>query len=171
MKPGDRYTVPLCTACHAKQHRVGELTFWSALRIDPLNVALRLWTVSADVETGELTVFRARQQIIWRRHKGDRRTRRPEQISTTSDASGCEAPQSDLQFSRQRHDHRYLTSALGAALIGCICEARIARRGPSKSRNRTSRTSISALSIPTIWRAPYSFEPGLLDRLDLFSNH
>ncbi len=62
MKPSDRYAVPLCTVCHAKQHRIGELTFWSALRIDPLNVALRLWTVSADVEAGERTVFRARQQ-------------------------------------------------------------------------------------------------------------
>jgi hypothetical protein len=62
-KPGDRYTVPLCSACHAKQHRVGELTFWSTLRIDPLNVALRLWTVSADVEAGERTAFRARQRI------------------------------------------------------------------------------------------------------------
>jgi hypothetical protein len=62
-KPGDRYTVPLCTTCHAKQHRIGELAFWSALRIDPLNVALRLWTVSSDVEAGERIVFRARQQI------------------------------------------------------------------------------------------------------------
>jgi hypothetical protein len=63
IKPGDRYAVPLCTACHVKQHRIGELTFWSALRIDPLNVALRLWTVSADVKAGERTVFRARQGI------------------------------------------------------------------------------------------------------------
>src|SRR5215472_12000781 len=63
IKPADRYAVPLCAACHAKQHRVGELTFWSALRIDPVNVALRLWTVSADVEAGERTVFRARQRI------------------------------------------------------------------------------------------------------------
>ena len=63
MKPGDRYAIPLCTACHAKQHRVGELTFWSALRFDPLNVALRLWTVSSDIEAGERTVFRARQRI------------------------------------------------------------------------------------------------------------
>src|SRR5215471_16278683 len=63
VKPGDRYAVPLCTACHAKQHRIGELTFRSALRIDPLNVALRLWTVSADLKAGERTVFRARQQI------------------------------------------------------------------------------------------------------------
>jgi hypothetical protein len=63
VKPADRYAVPLCTACHAKQHRIGELSFWSALRIDPLNVALRLWTVSADVKAGERTIFRARQQI------------------------------------------------------------------------------------------------------------
>ena len=61
IKPGDRYAVPLCAACHAKQHRVGELTFWSTLRLDPVNVALRLWTISADVEAGERTVFRARQ--------------------------------------------------------------------------------------------------------------
>jgi hypothetical protein len=49
MKPSDRYAVPLCSGCHAKQHRIGELTFWSALRIDPLNVALRLWTMSSDI--------------------------------------------------------------------------------------------------------------------------
>jgi hypothetical protein len=63
MKPGDPYSVPLCTACHAKQHRTGELTFWSSLRVDPLNVAARLWTVSGDIKAGERTVFRARQHI------------------------------------------------------------------------------------------------------------
>jgi hypothetical protein len=63
VKPGDRYAVPLCAACHTNQHRIGELTFWSALRIDPVNVALRLWTVSADINAGERTVFRARQRI------------------------------------------------------------------------------------------------------------
>ena len=63
VKPGDRYAVPLCITCHAKQHRIGELSFWSALRIDPLSVALRLWTISADIKAGERTVFRARQHI------------------------------------------------------------------------------------------------------------
>jgi hypothetical protein len=63
VKPGDRYAVPLCNACHAKQDRIGELTFWSALRIDPLNVALRLWTVSGDEKGGARTVVRARQRI------------------------------------------------------------------------------------------------------------
>jgi hypothetical protein len=59
MKPSDRYSVSLCTSCHELQHRFGELTFWSVLRIDPLTVALRLWTVSGDLEAGE----RARQHI------------------------------------------------------------------------------------------------------------
>jgi len=63
MKPGDRYVVPLCTACHAEQHRVGELTFWATLRVDPLNVAFRLWTVSGDIDAAERIVFRARQRI------------------------------------------------------------------------------------------------------------
>jgi hypothetical protein len=63
VKPGDRYAVPLCSTCHAKQHRVGELTFWSALRIDPVSVALRLWAVSDDQAAGQRTVFRARQHI------------------------------------------------------------------------------------------------------------
>jgi len=63
MKPADRYSVSLCTSCHELQHRFGELTFWSTLRIDPLNVALRLWTVSGDIEAGERIVFRARQRI------------------------------------------------------------------------------------------------------------
>jgi len=63
IKPGDRYAVPLCALCHAKQHRVGELTFWSALRIDPINVAARLWVASGDEKAGARTVFRARQRI------------------------------------------------------------------------------------------------------------
>jgi hypothetical protein len=61
-KPSDRYAVPLCAEHHAEQHR-GELSFWAALGIDPLNVALRLWTVSGDLAAGERTVLRARQGI------------------------------------------------------------------------------------------------------------
>jgi hypothetical protein len=48
MKPSDRYSVPLCS-CHALLYQFGELTFWSTLRIGPLNVAFRLWTVSGDI--------------------------------------------------------------------------------------------------------------------------
>ena len=31
----------------------GELTFWSIVSIDPLNVAFRLWIVSGDIKAGE----------------------------------------------------------------------------------------------------------------------
>jgi hypothetical protein len=63
MKPSDRYSLSLCTSCHGLQHCFGELTFWSTLRIDPLNVSLRLWTVSGNIAAGERIVFRARQHI------------------------------------------------------------------------------------------------------------
>ena len=63
MKPSDRHSVPLCSSCHALQHQFGELTFWSTLRIDPLNVAFSLWAVSGDMKAGERIVFRARQRI------------------------------------------------------------------------------------------------------------
>ena len=63
MKPSDRYTVSLCSECHALQHQFGELTFWSNVRIDPLSVAFRLWTVSGDIKAGERIVFRPRQRI------------------------------------------------------------------------------------------------------------
>ena len=72
IKPSDRYSVSLCTSCHELQHRFGELRFWSVLRIDPINVALRLWTVSGNLEAGERTVFRARQHINLMKPVGDR---------------------------------------------------------------------------------------------------
>lgn len=59
LKPSDRYTVPLCRFCHERQHRVGEVTFWGEIGIDPLNVSLRLWTVSGDEEQGVRVVERS----------------------------------------------------------------------------------------------------------------
>jgi hypothetical protein len=70
MKPADRYCLSLCSDCHALQHQFGELAFWSTVRIDPLNVAFRLWTVSGDIKAGERVVFRARQHIELMRAKG-----------------------------------------------------------------------------------------------------
>ena len=63
MKPAARYIVSLCSDCHSLQHQFGELTFWSTVRIDPLNAAFRLWTISGDIKAGERIVFRARQKI------------------------------------------------------------------------------------------------------------
>ena len=60
MKPSDKYAVPLCQIpCHDRQHHVGELTFWGELGIDPLNVSLRLWTVSCDLEAGRRIIERS----------------------------------------------------------------------------------------------------------------
>src|SRR5215475_15188167 len=52
MKPGDRYTVPLCMTCHEKQHRIGELSFWGDLGIDPVDQANKLWSISGDLKAG-----------------------------------------------------------------------------------------------------------------------
>jgi hypothetical protein len=70
LKPSDRYTVPLCggpEGCHARQHQIGEPRFWSALGVDPLDLALRLWTVSGDLDAGVRAVERARQSIALHR--------------------------------------------------------------------------------------------------------
>lgn len=58
-KPSDRYAVPLDAGCHSRQHRVGEVTFWGELGVDPLNISLRLWTVSGDAEAGRRIVERS----------------------------------------------------------------------------------------------------------------
>lgn len=58
-KPSDRYSVCLCAPCHDRQHNRGELAFWSELGVDPLNICLRLWTISGDVEAGRRIVERS----------------------------------------------------------------------------------------------------------------
>lgn len=68
LKPSDRFLVPLCRppgeeGCHGEQHRIGEPEFWARLGIDPLDLALRLWTVTGNVEQGVRAVLRARQAI------------------------------------------------------------------------------------------------------------
>jgi hypothetical protein len=43
IKPDDRYALPLCPACHRKQHAIGEHPFWDDLAITPLAVCVELW--------------------------------------------------------------------------------------------------------------------------------
>ncbi len=58
LKPSDKFSVPLCTECHATQHG-GELTFWTTMgSLNPLDLAASLWAVSGDVEAGERIVYR-----------------------------------------------------------------------------------------------------------------
>lgn len=74
MKPPDRYTVPLCMSipeigyegCHAIQHQ-GEVSFWAALGVDPVDISLRLWAVSGDTDQALRTIARARQLIALHR--------------------------------------------------------------------------------------------------------
>lgn len=68
-KPGDRYTVPLCALCHHQQHQIGETAFFGALGIDALNISLRLWTVSGDIDAGRRVIFRARQSIDLKKNR------------------------------------------------------------------------------------------------------
>lgn len=35
LKPADRWAVSLCADCHARQHRIGERSFWRPLGINP----------------------------------------------------------------------------------------------------------------------------------------
>jgi len=79
MKPSDRYSVPLCADCHVLQHQFGEQRFWSTVRIDPVDVAFRLWTISGDIMAGERTVFRARQHIDLLKFDAERRALPPQQ--------------------------------------------------------------------------------------------
>jgi hypothetical protein len=56
-KPDDKYTLPLCGECHAKQHSMNELKFWEYRNIDPVLMALALYSVSGDVEEAERIIF------------------------------------------------------------------------------------------------------------------
>jgi hypothetical protein len=63
-KPSDRFGVPLCHACHMRQHEIGELMFWAELGVDPVDQATRLWTVSGDEKAALRILFRAQQRIL-----------------------------------------------------------------------------------------------------------
>ena len=67
LSPSERDLVPLCgpatiwdDCCHSRKWFLGAARFWSALGIDPLDLAYRLWRVSGDVQAGEYLVLRAR---------------------------------------------------------------------------------------------------------------
>src|SRR5215831_15985701 len=72
MKPGDRYAIPLCAACHAKQHRVGELTFWSTLRIDPVNGLYGCGLYRPMSRPESVRSFGRANVSIWRRDLAER---------------------------------------------------------------------------------------------------
>lgn len=62
VRPDDRFTVPLCGAHHRSQHESGERDWWLIAGIDPIKVALALWSVSGDYERGYEIVSACREQ-------------------------------------------------------------------------------------------------------------
>ena len=55
-KPDDCWALPMCGACHRRQHEDGERRFWDFGVRDPVFICLALSRVSGDVEAGELIV-------------------------------------------------------------------------------------------------------------------
>lgn len=63
-KPDDRWSLPLCAAHHAEQHRGNELAFWKSYGIDdPFAICLAIYNHSreCDEEAAELVVRLARR--------------------------------------------------------------------------------------------------------------
>ncbi len=62
-KPDDCFVLPLCGEHHRSQHKYGdEIEWWQIMRVDPIKVALRLYSVTGDVLQGEHVVGHARQR-------------------------------------------------------------------------------------------------------------
>lgn len=63
-KSDDCFTVPLCVEHHRLQHAWGnEREWWRLFGIDPVKVALRLYSVSGDQARGEMIVSACRAQL------------------------------------------------------------------------------------------------------------
>jgi hypothetical protein len=58
-RPDDEHTVPLCHACHMRQHEIGEVKFWADVGVDPLKVAAALYRMSPRTEAMRAAVFAA----------------------------------------------------------------------------------------------------------------
>jgi hypothetical protein len=61
-KPDDKFSVPLCSGCHTRdpdsQHKLGEMTFWAAVGLNPLLVCEDLHKVSPDIVVMRAVVIR-----------------------------------------------------------------------------------------------------------------
>lgn len=64
VKPDDRFTVPLCVQHHREQHAAGdERAWWSQWGVEPLDLALRLFSASGDEEAAENVVRASRAKF------------------------------------------------------------------------------------------------------------
>lgn len=46
-KPDDRWSLPICHDDHMEQHRIGEISFWADVGIDPIKLAASLYAASS----------------------------------------------------------------------------------------------------------------------------
>lgn len=53
MKADDRYTLPLCRRHHEDSHQVPERMWWQKQHIDPVLIALALYSISGDDQEGD----------------------------------------------------------------------------------------------------------------------
>ena len=63
-KPDDRWTLPLCPACHREQHAMGERTFWGVwnLGVNPVEAATMLYHArKGGIEAMRAVIFEARE--------------------------------------------------------------------------------------------------------------
>jgi hypothetical protein len=58
-KPHDKFTLPLCGLHHRDQHLNGEHEWWETVGIDPVKLALALYSVSGDYGEGLTVLGRA----------------------------------------------------------------------------------------------------------------
>jgi hypothetical protein len=61
-KSDDKFTVPLCNLHHAAQHSMNERYFWQSAGIDPVKVALALYSVTGDHAAGCRIVYASRDR-------------------------------------------------------------------------------------------------------------
>ncbi len=53
MKADDRFCVSLCEKHHMQQHSMGERNFWEQRKLDPILIALNLYSISGDDEEAD----------------------------------------------------------------------------------------------------------------------
>ena len=61
IRPDDLWALPLHAACHRRQHEIGELSFWHALGLDPIAIALSLHAQCPSIERMRAVIFKARE--------------------------------------------------------------------------------------------------------------
>jgi hypothetical protein len=59
-KVSDEYTIPVCRLHHREVHHYGdEVSWWAGVSIDPLPIALELWSRSRSPNSSDLLPIRA----------------------------------------------------------------------------------------------------------------